>query len=137
MRIPCGELVEVGDGFWGPGELRGGEVPGPGEVVDLVVAFGQQAGRLQPPEDVAAAVAAGQPDVLAGRQGDRAAGPVDLTGERSERGDRRGDGGGGAGDGGQGARPGRQDHGPGVQELVAGPDLESLRHGAPLPSVSA
>jgi hypothetical protein len=47
-------------------------VAGPGEVVDLVVSFGQQAGGFQPPEDVAAAVGAGQPDVLAGSQGDRA-----------------------------------------------------------------
>src|SRR5580693_769372 len=77
-----GQRVEVRRGsFGGPGELGRGEVAGPGEVVDLVVAFGEQAGGLQPPEDVPAAVGAGQPDVLAGRQGHRAAGPVDLGGE--------------------------------------------------------
>ena len=54
---------------------------GAGEIVDLVVAFGQQAGCLQPPEDVAAAVGAGQPDMLADRKGYRAPGPVDLAGE--------------------------------------------------------
>ena len=54
---------------------------GPDEVVDLVVAFVEQARCLQPPEDVAAAVGAGQPDVLADREGHRAPRPVDLIGE--------------------------------------------------------
>jgi hypothetical protein len=56
-------------------------VAGSGEVIDLVVAFGQHSGGFQPPEDVAAAVAAGQPDVFADGQGHRAPGPVDLAGE--------------------------------------------------------
>jgi hypothetical protein len=56
-------------------------VAGPGEVVYLVVPFGQQAGGLQPPENVAAAVGAGQADVLADRQGHRPTGSVDLAGE--------------------------------------------------------
>jgi len=51
-----------------PRELGRGQVAGPGEVVDLIVAFGQQARCLQPPEDVAAAIGAGQADVFAGRE---------------------------------------------------------------------
>jgi organic hydroperoxide reductase OsmC/OhrA len=68
-------------GILGAGELRRREVTGPGEVIDLVVAFGQQARCVQPPEDVAAAVGTGQPDVFADRQGHRPPRPVDLAGE--------------------------------------------------------
>ena len=90
MRIPCAvsELRSVVTASGSPGELRGGEVAGPGEVIDLVIAFGQQARGLQPPEDVPAAVAAGQPDVFADRQGHRAPRPVDLAGELDARGGR-------------------------------------------------
>ena len=156
-RIPCAvrELRSVVAGFGGSGELGGGEVAGPGQVVDLVVAFGQQAGGFQPPEDVPATVGAGQPDVFTDRQGHRAAGPVDLAGEldaggrradhedlagrelagitvgeRGEGRDRRGDGVGDGGDRRPGAGPGGQHHGPGPDEVIAGPDLEASWPGA-------
>jgi DNA-binding NarL/FixJ family response regulator len=54
-------------------------VAGAGEVVDLVVAFGQQTRGLQPPEDVPAAVGAGQPDVFADGQGHRANDPRGIA----------------------------------------------------------
>ena len=54
---------------------------GPDDVVDLVVALVQHAGRVQPPHDVPAAVHAWQPDVTADGEGDRAARPLDLVGQ--------------------------------------------------------
>jgi hypothetical protein len=76
------ERVQVSQhGLGSAGELGGGQVAGPGEVVDLVVTLGQEACCLQPPEDAAVAVGAGQQDVFAGCQGHRAARAADLAGE--------------------------------------------------------
>jgi hypothetical protein len=130
-------------------------VAGAGEVIDLVVAFGQQARCLQPPEDVPAAVGTGQPDVLAGGKGYRAARRVDLAGEldarggcaddedpavrelaglavgeRGERRQPRGDGVADIRDRWQDARSGRQHHRPGAEEVVVCEDLKAPRPGA-------
>ena len=74
-----GERVEVERrALGGADELRRGQPPGAGQVVDLVVPLVPDARRVHPPEHVAAAVGARQPDVLPHRQRDRPARPPDL-----------------------------------------------------------
>ena len=64
-----------------PDELRRGNVAGPTEVIDLVVALVEDAGRVHPPQDVATAVRARHPDVLADGHCHRAARGRDLVSE--------------------------------------------------------
>ena len=66
-----GERVEIERRpLWGPDELRGGEPPGPREVVDLVVALIPHARGVHPPENVTPPVGARQPHVLSNGEGD-------------------------------------------------------------------
>ncbi len=74
------EGVEV-EGAVGADELERGEVARPDEVVDLVPALVEDAEHVEPPEDVAPAVAAGHADVLADREGHRPSGALELLGD--------------------------------------------------------
>ena len=77
-----GERVEVErHPLGGADELRGGQPPGAGEVLDLVVPLVPHARVVHPPQHVAAAVDAGHPHVLADREDHLAAGPLQLGGE--------------------------------------------------------
>ena len=58
-----------------PDELRRRQPPRPREIVELVVALVPHAGRVHPPQDIAAAIGARQPHVLPDRE-DHAAGPI-------------------------------------------------------------
>ena len=62
-------------------ELWRRHVAGPGDVVHLVEALVEQAGRVHPPEDVPAPVGPGHAHVLADGDRDGTAGAVDLLGE--------------------------------------------------------
>ena len=74
------ERVEVERGpFGGAGELHGGHAPGPDDVVHLVVALVEHAGRLHPPVDVPVAVHARPSYVLPDREDDLAAGALDFA----------------------------------------------------------
>jgi choline dehydrogenase-like flavoprotein len=61
------------------------------EVVDLVVPLVEDAGRFHPPEDVAPSVEPRQSHVLAHRDGDGPAAPMDLVCELDTRGGRPND----------------------------------------------
>ena len=62
-------------------ELRRRQPARARQVVDLVVALVPHAGRVHPPQHVAAAIGARQPHVLADRQRHGPAGAVDLVGQ--------------------------------------------------------
>ena len=66
-------------------ELRRRDVPGPDEVVDLVVALVEHTRGVHPPEDVTPAIDPWHPHVLADRERDRAAAAMDLVGELDAR----------------------------------------------------
>ena len=71
--------VEVeGRPFGGPGELHGRDAPCPDDVVNFVVAFIEDARRVHPPMNVSTSVVTRSPHVLAYREGDLAAGTLDL-----------------------------------------------------------
>jgi hypothetical protein len=65
----------------GPGQLGRGQAPGPGEVVELVVALVPHAGLVHLPQHVAAAMDTRQPDMLAHRRGGRPARALDPGGQ--------------------------------------------------------
>ena len=58
-----------------PDELRRGQLPRPPEIVELVVALVPDAGRVHPPQDIAAAIGPRQPHVLSRPTGSPA-GPI-------------------------------------------------------------
>ena len=62
-------------------ELRGRDVAGADEVVDLVVALVETPGPVHPPHDVAAPVRPRHAHVLADRERDLAAGAQELVGD--------------------------------------------------------
>ncbi len=61
--------------------MRRRDVAGPDEIVDLVVALVEDTSGLHPPEDVATAVGARHPHVLADGKSDVPSAAVDLVGE--------------------------------------------------------
>ena len=77
-----GERVEVERGALGRArELHRRHAAGPHDVVHLVVALVEHAGRLHPPVDVATPVHAGPAHVLADGQRDRTTRALDLVGD--------------------------------------------------------
>ena len=82
LHADAGERVEVERRALGRSrELHRRHAAGPHDVVDLVVALVEHAGRLHPPVDVATPVHAGPAHVLADGQRDRAARALDLVGD--------------------------------------------------------
>ena len=69
-------------------ELKGSHVAGPHDVVDLVVAFIEHTGAVEPPHDVHAPVEPRQPHVPAHGQRHRAPGALNLVGQLDARGGR-------------------------------------------------
>ncbi len=63
------------------GQLQGRHATGAIDVVDLVIALIQDACRIHPPFDIAAAIDSGRADVLAHRHGDLTAGFLKLVGK--------------------------------------------------------
>ena len=82
LHADAHERVEVvGGPLGGAGELHRGHPASPHEVVHLVVALVEHAGRVHPPVDVATPVHAGSSHVLTDRQGDRPARALELVGD--------------------------------------------------------
>ncbi len=82
LHADAHERVEVvGGPLGGAGELHRRHPARSHEVVHLVVALVEHAGRVHPPVDVATPVHAGSSHVLTDRQGDRPARALELVGD--------------------------------------------------------
>ena len=80
LHAGVGERVEVeGRAVGRSGKLQRGHAPRARDVVHLVVALVEHAGRVHPPFQILAAIHARRADVLAGRDRDRAPRALQLV----------------------------------------------------------